>query len=137
DFSKQAGLLRPIQKLGITDVVQNASPTSVSQWQGPANARFRVRSNQQQVMAVFQDQGRVYAFPIGAFKDGDYKFFVDEELFIQDPHELYKHWPPDVWQSIEQHQVRPGMNELQASFAVGVNDSASNDSGQTVAHYPN
>ena len=71
-------------------------------------------------MAVFEKDGKRYAFTIGNAEDNNYQIYSDDILFIQDPHELYKHWPPDVWQAIDNHQVKPGMNELQASFAVGV-----------------
>ncbi len=40
-------------------------------------------------------------------------------LFIQDPHELYNHWPAAIWKEIDNHHVKPGMNELQATFAIG------------------
>ena len=71
-------------------------------------------------MAVFEKDGKRYAFTIGNAEDSSYTIYSDDILFIQDPHELYKHWPPDVWQAIDRHQVKPGMNELQASFAIGV-----------------
>jgi hypothetical protein len=59
-------------------------------------------------------------------------------LFIQDPKDLYKHWPADVWQSVEQHEVKQGMNELQADFAIGMGrpDRQDDQSWKTV-HYPN
>jgi hypothetical protein len=51
---------------------------------------------------------------------------------------LYKHWPAEVWESIEQHQIKPGMNEFQAYFAIGmgVPDRSSDPAVKTV-HYPN
>jgi hypothetical protein len=59
-------------------------------------------------------------------------------LFIQDPRELYKHWPPEVWDAIENHQVKPGMNELQASFAIGVGTPEGSGAGNPrVVDYPN
>ena len=56
---------------------------------------------------------------------------------MQDPHQLYRHWPAATWQAIEQHKILPGMNELQASFAIGVPDSASDNSPDRTLHYPN
>ena len=51
---------------------------------------------------------------------------------------MYKHWPADVWQAVEQHQVKQGMNEMQADFAIGmgVPDAGSSSDVKTV-HYPN
>jgi hypothetical protein len=122
DFSHEAGLLLPIQKLEIKDVVPDTSPHS----QG------------QQVMAVFEQEGKTYAVPIGSKTGDSYQIYSDEMFFIQDPRELYKHWPADVWQSIDQHQIKPGMNEFQAYFAIGmgVPDRSSDPAVKTV-HYRN
>jgi hypothetical protein len=70
--------------------------------------------------------------------DQQYKIYSDEMFFVEDPHDLYKHWPTDVWQAVEQHEVKPGMNEMQADFAIGmgVPDSGSSASEKTV-RYPN
>jgi hypothetical protein len=59
-------------------------------------------------------------------------------LFIQDPRELYKHWSLEVWKAIDCHEVKPGMNELQADFAIGMGmpDHSSDPSIRTL-HYPN
>jgi len=51
---------------------------------------------------------------------------------------LYKHWSPEVWDAIGKHEVRPGMNELQADCAVGLGLLEGSGSGQErVLHYPN
>jgi len=105
DFEHPAGTLGPIEKLDIKDVVLDRTPGS------PA---------QKQVMAVFERDGKRYAFPIGVNDNGDYKIYSDDILFIQDPRELYKHWSAEVWKAIDNHEVKPGMNEIQAFFAVGV-----------------
>ncbi len=105
DFEHPAGTLGPIEKLDIKDVVLDRTPGSPSQ---------------KQVMAVFEKDGKRYAFPVGVNDNGDYKIYSDDILFIQDPRELYKHWSADVWKAIDNHEVKPGMNEIQAFFAVGV-----------------
>ena len=59
-------------------------------------------------------------------------------LYIEDPHELYKHWPADVWDAIERHEVKPGMNEIQADFAVGMGiPQRSDDPTVKTVNYPN
>ena len=73
-----------------------------------------------QVLACFSLDGKSYAVPIGAEKGGDFKIYSDEIFFIEDPRDLYKHWPADVWQKIDAHEVQAGMSELQASFAIGL-----------------
>ncbi|MBV9573061.1 MAG: hypothetical protein JOY93_03330, partial [Acidobacteriales bacterium] len=46
--------------------------------------------------------------------------------------------PPEVWEAIEHHQVKPGMNEIQADFAIGMGipESSGEESIKTV-NYPN
>jgi hypothetical protein len=70
--------------------------------------------------------------------DNTYSIYSDDYFFIQDPHELYKHWPADIWEAIDQHQVKPGMNQLQVDFALGMGvlDRGS-DSSVQIAHYSN
>jgi hypothetical protein len=123
DFSNDAGLLGPIEKLHVTDVIVANHP----------DAR-----EHRQVVAVFEKDGKSYAVPIGYEANGEYSIYSDDMFFIEDPHELYKYWPADVWQAIEQHQVKPGMNELQADFAVGMGipDTGGSDLEKTV-RYPN
>jgi hypothetical protein len=123
DFKQEAGLLLPIEKLQITEVATEASPGS---------------SGQRQVLAVFQKNGKSYAVPVGSVTGGDYQIYADEMLYIQDPHELYKHWTADTWGAIEQHQVKPGMNELQADFAIGMGiPERSSDPQVKTVNYPN
>jgi hypothetical protein len=123
DFSHEGGQLLPIEKLQIEDVVTDRTPGS---------------PDQRQVMAIFEKDGKSYAFPIGSVKENNYQIYSDEMLYIQDPHELYKHWSPDVWQAIDQHQVKPGMNELQADFAIGMGiPERSNDAQVKTVNYPN
>ena len=89
-------------------------------------------------MAVFEKDGKCYAFSIGAEDKGTYQIYSDDILFVQDPHELYKHWPADVWRAVDNHQVNPGMNELQASFAIGVGiPQGTGASNPKVVNYPN
>ena len=123
DFRQPAGTLGPIEKLKIKDVVLDHSPEGM---------------DEKQLMAVFEKDGKRYAFPIGAENHGKYEIYSDDILYIQDPHELYKHWPADVWQAIESHQVKPGMNELQASFAVGMGTPEGSGLSETrIVDYPN
>ena len=123
DFDHEAGLLLPLQKLEIKDVVLEATPKSQAE---------------REVMAVFDEEGKSYAFPIGIVSGGDYKIYSDEMLFIQDPKELYKHWPSDIWESIDKHEIKAGMNELQADFAIGMGiPERSNDASVKTVNYPN
>ena len=123
DFAHEVGTLGPIERLEIKDVVTDITPGA---------------SDQKQVMAVFEKDGESYAFPIGSVQGSDFRIYSDDMLFIQDPKDLYKHWSSDVWDAIDKHEVRPGMNQLQASFAVGMGtpDNLHDASNRTV-NYPN
>jgi len=103
--SLAAGFLGPLEKLEIKDVIAQ-------------NLHGR-----KQIMAIFTRAGapEENAVPVGTVTNGSYNFTINDIFFIDDPHQLYNHWPADVWSSIDQHQVKPGMNELQASFALGTN----------------
>lgn len=123
DFTHEVGKLLPIEQLQIKDVISDNAPQS---------------PGERQIMAVFEKDGKTYAFPIGSMKGADYKFYSDDMLFIQDPHELYKHWPADVWDAIDKHQVKAGMSELQADFAVGLGiPERSGEPGDRTVNYPN
>lgn len=123
DLAHEAGKLLPLQKLEVMDVISQAMPG---------------KPGERQVLAVFQQGGRFFAAPIGNETSGDYKFYSDDMLFIQDPHELYKHWAADVWQDIDKHEVKTGMSELQADFALGIGllEPGADDIDRTL-DYPN
>jgi hypothetical protein len=123
NFSREAGQLLPLQELQIKDVVTDISPGA---------------PDQRQVVAIFDKDGEGYALPIGSVKEGSYQIYSDEIFYIHDPHELYKHWPPEVWQAIDQHLVLRGMNELQADFAIGMGiPERSSDADVKTVNYPN
>jgi hypothetical protein len=122
DFGHEAGLLLPIERLEIKDVVIETGPGA---------------GKQRQMMAVFEKDGKSYAVPIGYETEGQYKIYSDERFYVEDPHELYKHWPADVWQAVEQHEVKPGMNELQADCAVGMGVPDAGSSDEKTVRYPN
>jgi len=123
EFGHEAGTLRPLQKLSIQDVVTDAAP--------PA-------AGIKQVLARFALDGKAYAVPIGSEQGGDFKIYSDDIFFIEDPHELYKHWPADVWKAIDNHQVRPGMSELQIICAIGIGTvEGSGGYGSRTLHYAN
>jgi hypothetical protein len=123
DFGHEAGVLLPLQKLAIQDVVTDVAP------QAPGN---------KQVLACFSLDGKTFAVPIGAEKGSDFKLRADDIFFIEDPHDLYKHWPADVWKKIDAHEVQAGMSELQASFAIGAGSpEGSGEYGSRTLHYSN
>jgi len=137
NFSRQAGFLPPMTKLQVKDVVLARKPVTLKEGQ------FTVV--QKEIMLVFDLAGQQgsYASSIGANTGDDYTFVVgnagvNDLFFFEDPHGLYKHWPADVWSAVDQHQVKEGMTELQATFAVGNPDKTDSDkTGDRTVEYPN
>lgn len=123
DFHQQAGLLGPIQRLEVTGVIRASSPLA---------------PGQPQVMVVFEQEGKLYGFSVGAMKGESYRLYIDDMLYIQDPHQLYAHWPAEVWQAVDRREVHKGMNELQVGFALGTAQLHGRGTDPTrVLTYPN
>src|SRR5262249_9381496 len=122
NFDQEAGMLGPIEKLQIKDLVQQQAPAEEPQvFTGGQGQPIKVRRGPSQfVLAVFDKEGKSFVVPVGRLRGRDYSIYADEVFYVQDPRELYKHWPAEVWQAIEKHEVKPGMNEIQATFAVGM-----------------
>jgi len=121
NFSDAAGRLGPIEKLKIVDVITAKAPEEKAI----------------QVMAVFEKENALFAFPIGVKTGSDYQIYADEILYIEDPRQLYKHWPTEIWQNIERREMKPGMSELQAAFALGMGIPHKEQNGLKVVDYPN
>ena len=64
DFGKEAGLLLPIERLEIKDVLADSA------------------AGKKQVMAIFQKDGKSYAVPIGYELEGQFKIYSDEMFFV-------------------------------------------------------
>ena len=70
DFEHEAGMLLPIQKLSIKDVVLDTAPNG---------------GGQKQVMALFEDGGKTYSFQIGYLKDSEYKILLRRDAIHSGP----------------------------------------------------
>jgi hypothetical protein len=123
DFRHPAGTLGPLEKLQITQVVKDRAP-------GPRDPP--------QLVALFEKDGKKYGVPVGQMQGSDSLIYADEIFFLEDPHQLYKHWPADIWQAVDAHQVKPGMNEIQATFALGMGIPAKSDNPEVkTVTFPN
>ena len=67
------------------------------------------------------------------------QIYADQIFFYEDPRQLYGFWPQEIWQAIRDHEVKPGMNEIQADFAVGMGipQPEGSDPDEKVVKYPN
>jgi hypothetical protein len=129
DFAHKAGVLPSAQQLNITDIVTQKIPAGVP---------TRVPRAGTQAFAVFTMPGdpKEYATAIGTIAGSDTAFYCDNVFYYDDPHQMYKFWPADIWQSIDRHQPKLGMNELQTSMALGVmQQSDSSDYGNRTVTY--
>ncbi|HET6843964.1 MAG TPA: hypothetical protein VFK06_20150 [Candidatus Angelobacter sp.] len=128
----KTGLLAPLEKLEVRDVVLQRAPAALHPGQ--------IVVVKYEVLAVFHrpgDSGE-YAFSIGTAVGDSYNFTVNQEIFIDDPHDLYKHWPAEVWTAIDHHEVKNGMSEIQAGFALGITANiTSGDYGNRTIEYAN
>ena len=129
DFAHKAGVLPSIQALKIQDVVTQKAPAGLA---------TLIPLGDKQVLAVFRmgDDPKEYALAIGFIQGSDSTYSCDDIFYYDDPHQMYKHWPADVWQTIDQHQVKPGMSELQATMALGmVQQSDASTMGDRIVSY--
>ncbi len=124
DFSHEKGLLGPIEELHITNVMAQPTPG---------------RANHHQILALFEKDGHHYAVPIGTESGGSFQIYADQMFFYEDPHQLYHFWPADVWDAIHRHEVKPGMNEIQADFALGMGEPqpTAPEPDEKIVKYPN
>lgn len=134
NYGKSAGTLLGAQALLIKDAVEQVAPKS---------ATFRIPGGDRQVSLVFtlprsSDPAKEYAVPVGYRQDSQYTFYTDEVFFYDDPHELYKHWGPEIWKAVDAHQVILGMNERQVELSLGqVSKSLSQDYGNRMVVFAN
>ena len=138
DYGHKAGTLLGAEPLVIRGAVEQVAPKA---------ATFRIPGGERQVLLTFtipagvQGPGegdKQFAVPVGYRENGQYTFFTDEILFYDDPHQLYKHWGPQVWDAIDHHRAILGMSEAEVQMALGqVSDSVSNEMGNRRVMYSN
>ena len=133
-YGKSAGTLLGAEPIVVKDAVEQVAPKA---------ATFRIPGGDRQVLLVFtrsgsSDDTKEYAVPVGYKQDGQYTFYTDEIFFYDDPHELYKHWGPEIWKAVDAHQVILGMNERQVELSLGqVSKSTSKDYGNRMVVFAN
>lgn len=134
DYGRPAGTLLGAEPIVVKQYFEQVAPKS---------SRSRIPLGDRHVLLVFtkpksDDPNKEYAVPVGYHDQSGYTFYTDEIFFYDDPHELYKHWGPDVWKAVDSHQVILGMSEREVQMALGqVSDSVSNDYGNRVVVYNN
>ncbi len=130
-YGKSIGTLLGAEPIVIKDAVEQVAPKT---------ATFRIPGGDKQVLLVFTKPGdtKQYAVPVGYRQGSDYTFYTDEIFFYDDPHELYKHWGPEIWKAVDTHQVILGMNERQVELSLGqVSQSTSKAYGNRMVVFAN
>jgi hypothetical protein len=118
DYAHPVGVLEGATPLVITGVFEQVPPKELPR------AVARIAAGQKHVLLAFtmpksSDPKAEYAVPVGNYDAGYYNFMTDEIFFYDDPHELYKHWGPEMWAHVDKHEAALGMNENQAMLALG------------------
>jgi hypothetical protein len=129
NFAHKAGVLPSVQRLDIKDIVTEKVPASVE---------MRIPHGTATAFAVFTMPGdtKEYATAIGTMQGADSTYYCDNVFYYDDPHQMYKFWPPDLWQAIDQHQPKQGMTELETAMALGVmQQSDSSNYGNRTVEY--
>lgn len=130
-YGKSAGTLLGAEPIVAKDAVEQVAPKA---------ATFRVPGGDKQVLLVFTkpNDTKEHAVPVGYRQAGQYTFYTDEIFFYDDPHELYKHWGPEIWKAVDAHEVILGMNERQVELSLGqVSKSTSTDYGNRMVVFAN
>ncbi len=134
DYAHSAGTLLGAEPLIVKDTFEQVAPPT---------ATFRIPAGEKHVLLAFTmpksaDPTKVYAAPVGYKEDRGYTFFTDEIFFYADPHVLYQHWGPQVWQAVDTHQVILGMSEREVQLSLGqVSKSESQEIGNRLVVYAN
>jgi hypothetical protein len=131
DYAKTQGVLLGAEPLVIQDAIEQVAPKS---------ATFRIPGGEKQVLLVFTKAGSPtkYAVPVGYRENGTYTYLTDEIFFYDDPHQLYKHWSPEIWKAIDEHRAILGMNERQVQMALGqVSKSGQDTIGDRTVEFDN
>ena len=130
-YGKSAGTLLGAEPIVAKDAVEQVAPKA---------ATFRIPGGDKQVLLIFTraNDSKEYAVPVGYKEGGQYTFYTDEIFFYDDPHELYKHWGPEIWKAVDTHQVILGMNERQVELSLGqVSQSTSKEYGNRMVVFAN
>jgi len=111
-FAKPAGLIPAAQRMEVKKIVKAAAPAKIDD---------EIAHGSRQAFAVFALPGSatLYATPIGYMQGNEEGYFIDHLFYYDDPHTIYDHWPKNIWATIDAHQVKPGMSEVETRMSIG------------------
>jgi hypothetical protein len=120
--AEESRLIAPLEEMKVTDVVQV-----------PGKGAHKI-------YAVYKQDGvkGERAIPVGVQQGEQYRIDVSNILYLQDPRQLYKHWPKETWDAISRGEALKGMNEQQVWMALGYGVALSSaEYGNRRMHYEN
>ncbi|WP_446745366.1 hypothetical protein [Silvibacterium acidisoli] len=122
EYYPYAGHVDYAHKVGMLPGAQPIEIKQITEAKAPASLMSHTPVGDKQILAVFTmpNDTKQYAVAIGSVQGTDSTYNCDQIFYYDDPHTLYKHWPADVWQSIDKHEAKQGMSELQTAMALGV-----------------
>lgn len=133
DYKKPVGQLLGAEPIEVVNFIEQKAATESS---------VRIPAGDKQAVMLFHrasDPKTLLGIPVGYHDEGVWTFYLDDVLFYDDPHVLFKHWGPKVWEAVDAHRVILGMSELETQMALGqVSKPQGSDVGnRTVEYYPN
>jgi len=112
DFAKRVGLIPADAQLEVKKIIKSAVPAKVDDG---------IEHGSRQAFAVFALPGSKdqFATPVGYMEGDQEAYYTDLLFYYDDPHKIYDYWPSDVWATIDAHQVKQGMSELETRTSIG------------------
>ncbi len=108
----------PLEKIQVQKVVERPLPS---------------RSTDKEVLLLFQKEGQDFATVAGYFDstEDQYRFQVDDLLYLKNPHQIYAHWSEETWQKIQNHQLEKEMSFAQVALSIGSGSLVTTEAGST------
>lgn len=134
DFAHPLGVLPGIQPVVVKNVLLQSAPASF---------KSRLGRGDRNIFMVFAKPGssEEYAATMGIVGGAGQAtnashYYFDDLLYYDDPHQMYKFWPADVWKAVDAHEAKAGMNEMQTTMSLGqIQESGSKEYGNRTVHY--
>ena len=113
NYKKPEGLLRGTEPIEVVNFIeQKADPVVAT----------RIPEGDNQIVMLFHrasDPSKLLGTPVASHSGGLWNFYIDNMVFYEDPHKLYEHWGPQVWDAVDHHRVINGMTERAVGLAIG------------------
>lgn len=113
NYKKSEGLLRGAEPIDVVNFIeQKADPVVAT----------RIPEGDNQIVMLFHrggDTSKLLGTPVASHSDGTWNFYLDTMAFYEDPHKLYEHWGPKIWDAVDHHRVIQGMSERAVGLAIG------------------